>query len=157
MIDKILSPETYALLGQWALGFCKNLVIAIIVFFIGRWLIKWASRMITKLMQRANVEISSTYKILANTPWIQLDNNGFIYDGTEKKPAVTLKFNGTTIPSTEYTVAYTNNVNVPANSDNANAPTVTVTIKESCQDYAGSAKAYFAISPAPSLAHWLQP
>ena len=102
----------------------------------------------TFTMQRANVEISSTYKILANTPWIQLDNNGFIYDGTEKKPTVTLKYNETTIPSTEYTVAYTNNVNVPANSDNANAPTVTVTIKESCQDYAGSAKAYFAISPA---------
>ena len=99
-------------------------------------------------MQRANVEISSTYKILANTLRIELDNNGFIYDGTEKKPTVTLKYNETTIPSTEYTVAYTNNVNVPANSDNANAPTVTVTIKESCQDYAGSAKAYFAISPA---------
>ena len=102
----------------------------------------------TFTMQRAHVEISSTYKILANTPWIQLDNNGFTYDGTEKKPTVTLKYNETTIPSTEYTVAYTNNVNVPANSDNANAPTVTVTIKESCQDYAGSAKAYFAISPA---------
>ena len=99
-------------------------------------------------MQRANVEISSTYKRLANTLCIELDNNGFIYDGTEKKPTVTLKYNETTIPSTEYTVAYTNNVNVPANSDNANAPTVTVTIKESCQDYAGSAKAYFAISPA---------
>ena len=102
----------------------------------------------TFTMQRANVEISSTYKILANTLYIELDNKGFTYDGTEKKPAVTLKFNETTIPSTEYTVAYTNNVNVPANSDNANAPTVTVTIKESCQDYAGSAKAYFAISPA---------
>ena len=102
----------------------------------------------TFTMQRANVEISSTYKILANTLCIQLDNNGFIYDGTEKKPTVTLMYNETTIPSTEYTVAYTNNVNVPAKSDNANAPTVTVTIKESCQDYAGSAKAYFAISPA---------
>ena len=65
MIDKILSPETYALLGQWALGFCKNLVIAIIVFFIGRWLIKWASRMITKLMQRANVE-KSLYTFLTS-------------------------------------------------------------------------------------------
>jgi len=65
MIDKILSPETYALLGQWALGFCKNLVIAVIVFFIGRWLIKWASRMITKLMQRANVE-KSLYTFLTS-------------------------------------------------------------------------------------------
>ena len=65
MIDKILSPETYSLLGQWALGFCKNLVIAIIVFFIGRWLIKWASRMITKLMQRANVE-KSLYTFLTS-------------------------------------------------------------------------------------------
>ena len=61
---------------------------------------------------------------------------------------VTLKYNETVIPATDYDVAYTNNVNVPANSEAANAPTVTVTIKESCQDYAGSAVAYFTINPA---------
>ena len=102
----------------------------------------------TFTMQRANVEISSTYKTLADTPWIQLDNNEFTYDGTAKQPVVTLKYNETVIPATDYDVAYTNNVNVPANSEAANAPTVTVTIKESCQDYAGSAVAYFTINPA---------
>ena len=65
MLDKILSPETYSLLGQWALGFCKNLVVAIVVFLLGRWLIKWASRLITRLLQRANVE-KSLYTFLTS-------------------------------------------------------------------------------------------
>jgi small conductance mechanosensitive channel len=53
------------LLGQWALGFCKNLVVAIVVFLLGRWLIKWASRLITRLLQRANVE-KSLYTFLTS-------------------------------------------------------------------------------------------
>ena len=102
----------------------------------------------TFTMQRAHVEISCTYKTLADTPWITLDKNIFTYNGKEQKPNVTLKYNDNEIPAKDYTVTYTNNVNVPANSEEANAPTVTVTIKESCQDYAGSAKATFTINPA---------
>ena len=39
MMEKIFSPETYSVLGQWALGFCKNLLVAALGFFIGRLLI----------------------------------------------------------------------------------------------------------------------
>lgn len=56
MLEKILSPETYALLGQWAIGFCKNAVVAIIVYFVGRFAIKWISRLFTKVLERSHVE-----------------------------------------------------------------------------------------------------
>ena len=56
MIDKIFSPETYSMLGQWAFGFVKNLIVAIVVYYIGSFLIKWITRLITKLLERANVE-----------------------------------------------------------------------------------------------------
>ena len=56
MIDKIFSPDTYALLGQWALSFCKNAIVAIIVYFIGSWLIKRIAKLITKMLQRSNVD-----------------------------------------------------------------------------------------------------
>lgn len=56
MIDKILSPETYSLLGQWALDFCKNVIIAIIVYTVGCWLIKWVVKLFTKVLERNKVE-----------------------------------------------------------------------------------------------------
>ncbi len=56
MIDKIFSPETYSMLGQWALGFVKNIIVAIIVYYLGSFLIKWITRLITKLLERAKVE-----------------------------------------------------------------------------------------------------
>ena len=56
MLEKIFSPDTYALLGQWALSFCKNAVVAIIVYFIGSWLIKRVAKLITKLLQHRNVD-----------------------------------------------------------------------------------------------------
>lgn len=56
MIDKILSPETYSLLGQWALDFCKNVIIAIIVYTVGSWLIKWVVKLFTKVLERNKVE-----------------------------------------------------------------------------------------------------
>ena len=58
MIDKILSPETYAMLIQWALSFCKNLIVAAIVYFIGSWLIKWGLRLFTKMLDRSKVDRS---------------------------------------------------------------------------------------------------
>ena len=63
------------------------------------------------------------------SPTITLDQDTFIYDGTTKEPVVTLKeADGTTIiPVGEYTVAYSNNVNVST----ADTPaTVTVTAKD---------------------------
>ena len=57
-------------------------------------------------------------------PAITLDQNSFIYDGDPKEPVVTLtEDDGTTaIPAGEYTVAYSNNINV-------GTATVTVTAK----------------------------
>ena len=103
----------------------------------------------TFTMERANVEINCTYKAVANTAWIQLGTTEYTYDGTAKQPSVTVKFNTeTTIDASEYTVAYANNVNVPADAEPANAPKVTITFKSTSQNYTGEAYAYFTINPA---------
>ena len=47
-----------------------------------------------------------------SSPTINLDPSSFTYDGTEKKPAVTVKDGETVIPASEYAVEYSNNVNV---------------------------------------------
>ena len=56
MLEKIFSPETYAMLGQWALGLVKNIIVAIIVYYIGSFLIKWVTRLVTKVLERSKVE-----------------------------------------------------------------------------------------------------
>ena len=58
MLDKIFSPETYSMLGQWAFGFCKNLVVAVIVYLVGSFIIKWINRLITKLLNRSKIDPS---------------------------------------------------------------------------------------------------
>ena len=58
MLEKIFSPETYSLLGQWAMGFCKNLIVAAIVYYIGCRLIKLATRLINKALERSKVDPS---------------------------------------------------------------------------------------------------
>ena len=65
MLEKILSPETYSLLGNWAISFCKNLIVAIIVYFIGRFIIKWLNKLITKMLKRSNVD-PSLYSFLTS-------------------------------------------------------------------------------------------
>lgn len=65
MLEKILSPETYSLLGNWAMSFCKNLIVAIIVYFIGRYIIKWLNKLITKMLKRSNVD-PSLYSFLTS-------------------------------------------------------------------------------------------
>jgi small conductance mechanosensitive channel len=65
MMEKFLSPETYSVLGQWALGFCKNLVVAIIVYFVGAWLIKWAKKLVLKMLERSKVD-ASLYSFLTS-------------------------------------------------------------------------------------------
>lgn len=52
-----------------------------------------------------------------------LSQSSFVYDSTEKKPVVTVTYNNATIPSSDYTVSYTNNIN-------AGTATVTLTDKE---------------------------
>ena len=58
MTDKIFSPDTYALLVEWALSFCKNAIVAIIVYFIGSFIIKWGIRLITKMLEKSKVDRS---------------------------------------------------------------------------------------------------
>jgi len=65
MWDRFFSPETYTMLGQWALGFVKNLLVAIIVYVIGSWLIKWAKKLFVKMLERSRVD-STLYSFLTS-------------------------------------------------------------------------------------------
>lgn len=69
-------------------------------------------------------EKSVSYDIVYNlsNAEIALSPDSYVYDGSEKKPAVTVTVNGNTVPSGYYTVTYANNVNV-------GTATVTVTAK----------------------------
>lgn len=58
MLDKLLSSMPYDQLMSWILTFCKNAVLAIIVYIIGRWLVKWAVRLVTKMLQHSKVDPS---------------------------------------------------------------------------------------------------
>lgn len=91
-------------------------------------------------MERANVEISASYKKLIQSSWITIASA--TYDGTAKEPAVTLKDGTTTIPASAYSVSYADNVNASANAK------VTVTIASTNTNYAGEAEKTFTISPA---------
>ncbi|MBE6266353.1 MAG: hypothetical protein E7102_07785 [Prevotella ruminicola] len=94
----------------------------------------------TFVMERANVEISASYKKLIQSSWITIASA--TYDGTAKEPAVTLKDGTTTIPASAYSVSYADNVNASANAK------VTVTIASTNANYAGTAEKKFTISPA---------
>ena len=70
---------------------------------------------------------------------ISLSETSFTYDGTPKKPTVTVEKAGSNVDAGEYEISF---------SDNTNAGTVTVTVtaKES-GNYAGSCSAAFTIEP----------
>ena len=94
----------------------------------------------TFVMERANVEISASYKKLIQSNWITIASA--TYDGTAKEPTVTVKDGTTTIPASAYSVSYADNVNASANAK------VTVTIASTNANYAGTAENKFTISPA---------
>ena len=96
----------------------------------------------TFVMERANVEINATYKKLIQDAWITVGAANFTYDGTEKKPSVTVKDGEATLPATAYNVSYKDNVNA---GDEA---VVIVTINAANSTYAGSASAKFSIGKA---------
>ena len=75
-----------------------------------------------------------------SSPTITLSETSFVYDGKEKKPTVTVKDGNTTIPTSEYTVSYSNNVNV-------GTATVTITDKDG-GNYIVSGTASFEIEEA---------
>ena len=56
MLDQILSPETYSVLINWALSFCKNAIVAFIVYLIGSRIIRWIAKLFTKMLERSNVD-----------------------------------------------------------------------------------------------------
>ena len=56
ILEKMISAIPYEQLWGWGLTLCKNIVLAIIVYFIGRFIIKWLIRLFTKLLQRSKVE-----------------------------------------------------------------------------------------------------
>lgn len=91
-------------------------------------------------MERANVEISATYKKLIQASWITIGSATF--DGTAKEPTVTVKDGTTTIAASAYSVSYADNVNASANAK------VTVTIASTNANYAGTAEKKYTISPA---------
>ena len=74
------------------------------------------------------------------SPAIALTPDTFVYDGTEKKPAVVVKDGNTIIPASEYTVGYSNNTN---------AGTATVTIANVAGNYDVSGSTTFTITAKP--------
>ena len=75
MLEKIFSPETYSMLGAWALEFCKNLIFAIVVYLVGKFIIKWVCKLFTKLLKKSNVDpslFSFLRSIVSVTLWLLL-------------------------------------------------------------------------------------
>ncbi len=58
IFDKIFVPETYAMLSQWALTFCKSAIMAIIVYLVGSRLIKWTCKLAVKALRKSHVDES---------------------------------------------------------------------------------------------------
>lgn len=75
-----------------------------------------------------------TVTVLGETP---------VYDGSEKKPAVEVKYGETTLAAADYTVSYSNNVNAGVNT-----ASVTVTSNDN-SSYKFTATKNFTIAPAP--------
>ncbi len=63
ILDKIFVPETYALLTEWALTFCKSAIAAVIVYIVGSRLIKWICKLSVKALRKSNVD-ESLYSFL---------------------------------------------------------------------------------------------
>ena len=75
MTEKLLSSVPYDQLWDWALTFCKNAVLALIVYLIGRWLIKWTVRLVTKMLGHSKVDPtleSFLGSIISVTLWLSL-------------------------------------------------------------------------------------
>lgn len=57
-INQILTQEAVEQLASYAVNFCKDLLAAIVVFFIGKWIVKWVIKATIKVMKKRNVEAS---------------------------------------------------------------------------------------------------
>lgn len=84
-------------------------------------------------------ETFKTVKTIAKIKAVSLSSSSYTYDGSAKKPGVTVTdANGAKIASSNYSVAYSNNVK-------KGTATVTVTFKG---NYSGTVKRTFKINPA---------
>lgn len=84
-------------------------------------------------------ETFKTVKTIAKIKAVSLSSSSYTYDGSAKKPGVTVTdANGAKIASSNYSVAYSNNVK-------KGTATVTVTFKG---NYSGTVKKAFKINPA---------
>lgn len=84
-------------------------------------------------------ETFKTVKTIAKIKAVSLSSSSYTYDGSAKKPGVTVTdANGAKIASSNYSVAYSNNVK-------KGTATVTVTFKG---NYSGTVKKTFKINPA---------
>lgn len=65
ILDKLFAAVPYEQLWQWGLTFCKNLIVAAIVYFIGRYLIKLIIKLFTKMLEKSKVE-ATLYTFLSS-------------------------------------------------------------------------------------------
>ena len=88
--------------------------------------------------EKANTDITDTKTDLSKCE-VTLSESSYTYDGTEKKPTVTVKNGIATIDASEYTVSYSDNVN-------AGTAKVTVTAKSGSKTVIGSGSLTFTIN-----------
>ena len=102
------------------------------------------------VMQRANAEISVTYKKLLTNQDITIDDiTALTYTGQALEPTVSVKDgNSELVLNTDYTVSYSNNVNAALSTAETNAPTVTITAVATSEKYAGETTKTFTIQKA---------
>lgn len=89
-------------------------------------------------VQPTQIAVTIAPKEVAS-PTITLSEDSYTYDGTEKEPIVTAKDGDDVIPSTDYTVTYSNNTN---------AGTATVEVEDNGGNYAFEGSVTFTISKA---------
>ena len=103
----------------------------------------------TFTMERANMEISATYKKLLSNTDISITVAEATYTGSALTPEVTVKDGETPLTlNTDYTVSYSNNTNAALSTADTNAPTVTVTALGTSENYAGETTKTFTIEKA---------
>ena len=99
-------------------------------------------------MQRANAEVSVTYKkLLTNTDITMQDITALTYTGQAQEPVVTVKDGSVVLTKdVDYTVTYSNNTNAALATAAQNAPTVTITAVATSEKYAGETTKKFTIN-----------
>ena len=102
----------------------------------------------TFTMQRANAEISCTYKKLLTHADITVTVNDVTYSGVAQTPTVTVKDGeNELVKDQDYTVSFSNNTVAALSTATENAPTVTIT-GVADGNYSGTASKAFTINKA---------